>query len=90
MYWKGLPCGCRYISKFCRVLTKPLFFTVREKKDPRLDPSAYLMRAGVQLLPSELNQLLNPNLSYAEEGKKVLEYGFQADENWIQQVQSWV
>ena len=69
---------------------KPLFFTVREKKDPRLDPSAYLMRAGVQLLPSELNQLLNPNLSYAEEGKKVLEYGFQADENWIQQVQSWV
>jgi hypothetical protein len=69
-------------------LNKPLFFLRKELTDPAMDPSAFLMQAGEQVLikhiPSLLQNLalLSKNESLADKRQSLLRQSFDSRPNW--------
>ena len=64
---------------------QPLWFTVRSKTDPYTDPSAHLMRCGLQITVNEIQKVFEPQ-EISSQHDQLLEQVFQADSDWYERI----
>jgi hypothetical protein len=65
---------------------RPLYFIRREKTDPHLDPSAFLMRAGKQLHLNEIDQIVSGFTDHSS----LYSHAFDSTDNWQERLRSWL